>query len=82
MEEVMRFRVHGGNLHVHQCPEHPRGCDYFLDHTLSWMLGNRNSATAQLLVYRRSVVARIASLSVVLASIDAMLTRIREIGTA
>jgi hypothetical protein len=77
----MRFRLHGGNLHVHGCAQHPKGCDFF-DHAPTWMVGNRDSARAQLLIYRRSVVARITSLTAVLASIDLMLTRLNEITLA
>lgn len=74
----MRFRLHGGNLRVHQCPEHPRGCDFF-DHAVDWMLGNRDDARAQLAVYRRSVVAHITAWTMVLSSIDAMINRLEMI---
>lgn len=77
----MRFRLHGGNLHVHGCAAHPKGCDFF-DHAPEWMIGSRESARAQLLIYRRSVVARITSLSAILASIDAMLIRLNELTLA
>ena len=75
----MRFRLYGGNLRVHGCSAHPQGCDFF-DHALEWMIGSREEAKAQLLVYRRSVVARITSLTTILASIDAMLTRLDLLG--
>lgn len=75
----MRFRLHGDRLHVHACPEHPHGCEYFSDHTLAWMLGGREQAKDQLLVYRHSVVLRIAALSTLLVSIDSMLTRLRDL---
>jgi hypothetical protein len=78
----MRFRLHGGNLHVHGCTQHPKGCDFFLDHTLPWMLGNREDAKDQLLVYRRSIVTRITALTVVLENIDRMLHRLADIKAA
>lgn len=71
----MRFRLHSGNLHVHGCPEHSSTCDFF-DHAPQWMIGSRTEARVQLHTYRRSVVARITSLTLVLAGIDAMLHRL------
>ena len=76
----MRFRLHGGALHTHGCSEHKTRCDYFSDHTLAWMVGSRDAARAQLLVYRRSVVARISALTGTLASIDLLLGRLERIG--
>jgi hypothetical protein len=78
----LRFRLYSGNLHVHGCAQHPKGCDYFLDHTMAWMLGSREAAKAQIMVYRHSVVARITSLSAILASIDATLLRLNELTLA
>jgi len=78
----MRFRLHGNELHVHGCVQHPTRCDFFLDHTLPWMLGNRESAKDQLLVYRLSVVTRITALTVVLENIDRMLHRLADIKVA
>jgi hypothetical protein len=76
----MRFRVHGAALHVHRCPEHPDGCDYFADHALPWMLGNRSAARDQLLSYRASLVARISVLTGMLRSVDALLGRLELLG--
>lgn len=78
----MRFRLQGDTLHVHGCAQHPTRCDFFLDHTLPWMLGNRESAKDQLLVYRRSVVTRITGLTIVLENIDRMLNRLGRIQNA
>ena len=75
----MRFRLHGDSLHVHGCSEH-KVCDFFLDHTVPWMLGSRESAKDQLLIYRRSVVTRITGLTIILENIDAMLKRLSLVG--
>ena len=75
----MRFRLHEDKLHVHRCDEHPQGCEYFSDHALSWMLGNRDSAKAQLVAFRVSVVSRISALTLILASIDQALHRLSEL---
>jgi len=75
----MRFRLHGDALHVHRCSDHPQGCEYFRDHTLAWMLGSREAARDQLLAYRASVMVRIVALSTLLVSIDAMLTRLKDL---
>lgn len=72
----MRFRLHGQALHVHRCPDHPSGCEFFTDHALTWMLGNREAAKDQLMAFRVSVVARITVLSATLASIEACLARL------
>lgn len=77
----MRFRLNGGTLHVHGCVAHPKGCDFF-DHVPSWLLANRDDARSQLLIYRRSIVARITSLTIVLGSIDLMLARLGAITLA
>lgn len=74
----MRFRLHGDRLHVHRCDQHDVSCDFF-DHAPAWLIGNRESARDQLMVYRHSVVLRIAALSTLLVSIDSMLTRLRDI---
>ena len=74
----MLFRLYGGTLHVHHCDEHERGCDFF-DHAPSWLVANRRDARAQLLVYRRSVVARLSALTLILASIDQILARLSAI---
>lgn len=71
----MRFRLHGGNLHVHGCPEHERGCDFF-DHAPEWLFASRDAARAQLLTYRASVAMRVIALQSVLRQIDAMLLRL------
>lgn len=78
----MRFRLNGGTLHTHGCAQHPKGCDYFLDHTMAWMVGSREDARAQLVTYRRSIVARITSLTIILGSIDLMLARLGAITLA
>lgn len=75
----MRFRLHDDRLHVHRCTEHPQGCEYFTDHALSWMIGNREDARVQLMAFRVSVVSRIAALSLILASIDQALHRLSEL---
>lgn len=77
----MRFRLHGDSLHVHGCSQH-KVCDFFVDHTLPWMLGNRESAKDQLLIYRRSIVTRITALNVVLENIDRMLHRLDRLKVA
>ena len=71
----MRFRLYGDKLHVHRCAQHPSPCDFF-DHAPGWLFQNRDAAREQLVAYRISVKARIISLSAILASIDAMLTRL------
>lgn len=75
----MRFRLHGDELHVHSCPQHPHGCEFFTDHALAWMIGNREAARAQLEVYRKSVLAHIAAWTIILNDIDAMLGRLRSV---
>lgn len=77
----MRFRLNGGNLHVHGCVLHPKGCDFF-DHAPAWMIGSREDARAQLHIYRRSVVAQITRWSAVLVSIDLMLGRLERLSVA
>lgn len=72
----MKFRLHAESLHVHRCPDHPRGCEYFTDHTLAWMIGNRDEARRQLVLFRVSVVSRITALSLVLTSIDRAIARL------
>lgn len=72
----MRYRVHGSKLHVHRCLDHPEGCDYFADHALPWMLGNREDAKAQLLAFRSSLVQRISVLMGTLSVVDALLMRL------
>jgi hypothetical protein len=72
----VRFRIQGERLHVHRCPQHPEACDYFADHALAWVLGNRTDAKAQLLTYRRSIVARISALTATLACVDSLLARL------
>ena len=72
----MRFRAHGNELHVHRCPDHPQGCDYFTDHALAWMLGNRDDARQQLKAFRVSLVARITALTTTLRSVDAIIARL------
>jgi hypothetical protein len=78
----MRFRLNGGTLHTHGCAQHPSGCDFFIDHTMAWMLGSREAAKAQLLIYRHSVVAQITRWTTILASIDATLLRLNELTLA
>lgn len=78
----MRFRVHGGALHVHRCPEHPAECDFFLDHALAWMVGNRDAARAQLLVYRRSLIVRISAFTSILGTVDGLIARLDLLGRA
>lgn len=75
----MRFRLHGAALHVHRCLDHPEGCEYFADHAMSWMISNREEAVTQLVAFRISVAARIGALTLILASIDQMLARLRAI---
>lgn len=75
----MRFRLHDDRLHVHRCAEHPAGCEFFTDHALAWMIGNRSEAQAQLMAFRLSVVSRIAALTVILASIDSALHRLKAL---
>ena len=76
----MRFRLHNDRLHVHGCPEHARGCDFF-DHAPQWLIGSREAARSQLSVYRISIVTRITALTVILQSIDAMLHRLDTLST-
>jgi hypothetical protein len=77
----MRYRVHGSKLHVHRCSDHGEVCDYFADHALPWMLGNRHEARAQLLVFRASIVERIAILMGTLGVVDTLLKRLDMLRT-
>lgn len=73
---AVRFRVQGTTLFVHGCDQHGERCDFFGDHALAWMLGNKQDAKAQLLGYRESVIARLSALSATLTIIDSLLARL------
>ena len=76
----MKFRLHGDALHVHGCKQHLLGCDFF-DHAPTWLVGNRDAAREQLKAYRASIALRIAGLTLVMNSIDAMLHRLDQVAT-